>query len=47
MNYAGLRGCDPDIGVEVDKLENDEGADVAEVVLSAEPPQMQNFVQDY
>lgn len=38
---------DVDIGVEVDELKGDEYADECEVVLCAEPAQMEDFMEDY
>lgn len=46
MNDAWLGGGDPDEGVEVDELEGEEQADEGEVVLGAEPAEVQDFVQD-
>ena len=45
MNDARLRGCDPDVGVEVEELEDDKHANQEEIVLSTEPTQVQDLVQ--
>jgi hypothetical protein len=37
LNYAGLSGGDPDEGVKVDELENNEHSDEREIMLSAKP----------
>ena len=46
LNYSRLSAGDPNVGVKVDKLQDDQNTDKREVMLRTEPAEVQDFVQD-